>query len=470
MKKSIAAAILFLLGAVLLFKLAGAQERFDHQKHTNLFPLCTSCHEGVETGTQADLYPAAESCNSCHDGKTERKIEWSGPKRVASNVKFAHPEHFAEAKDDDCGSCHASKPGAKRMSVARAKAETCIACHNKDQKAAGPVVHLAQTNDCTQCHTPLKDARWLSQAQIAAFPEPGTHKSGDFVREHKRTTAQDAQTCATCHTRESCSRCHANAQDVKVIASLGSNELVGAIIARKQAVYPTPTDHQQAGFSDQHGTLAEAGIESCANCHTREGCQQCHSGSSAADRIAALPQRNTAPGVNLASRTRNAHAPGFAQAHGTTAGASGESCTSCHAQKFCSDCHQGADSKKFHPSNYASRHAQAVYANDTDCASCHNRESFCQSCHNGLGLSANGQRPTQFHNGTSIWLLQHGQPARQNLESCTSCHTQSSCTRCHSTKGGWGVSPHGSNTPSGKLADKNRPACLRCHFSAEMRR
>ena len=470
MKKSIVASLLFILAAVLLLKLAGAQERFDHTKHANLFPLCTSCHEGIETGAQADVFPSAESCASCHDGKVERKVTWSSPKRVASNLKFEHKQHFDDAGDSDCGSCHAAKPGARRMNVAHAKAETCIACHDEDKKAAGPVVHLAQTNDCTMCHTALKDARWLSQAQIAAFPQPGTHESKEFIREHARTTSKDAQTCATCHTRESCSRCHANAQDVKVIASLGSSDLVGAIVAGKKAVYPTPADHRKAGFSDKHGMLAEARIESCSNCHTREGCQQCHTGSSAADRIASLPQQNTAPGVNLAARTRRAHPEGFAAAHGNTAGASGESCTSCHAEKFCSDCHQGADSRKFHPSNFASRHAQAVYASDTDCASCHNRESFCQSCHNGLGLSANGQRPTQFHDGQTVWLLQHGQPARQNLESCTSCHTQSSCARCHSTKGGWGVSPHGSNIPTGKLADKNRPACLRCHFSAELKR
>ena len=470
MKKSIPAALMFVLAAILLIGLARAQQRFDHEEHANLFPLCTSCHEGVETGSQAELYPAAESCASCHDGKTEKKVEWRAPKRMPSNLSFEHPEHFAEAKDEDCGSCHASKPGAKRMSVARTRAETCIACHNKDQKVTGPVVHLARTNDCAKCHTALKDARWLSQAQIAAFPEPPTHKERDFLEDHSSTTLKDAQTCATCHTQESCSRCHANAQDVKVIASLGSTELVAAIVARTPAVYPTPADHRSAGFTERHGVLAEAGVATCSNCHTREGCQQCHSGRSAADRIAALPQQNAAPGVDLAARTRRAHPEGFGAAHGSTAGASGESCTSCHAQKFCSDCHQGGDSRKFHPSNFASRHSQAVYANDTDCASCHNRESFCQSCHNGLGLSANGQRTTQFHTGQSIWLLQHGQPARQNMESCTSCHTQSSCTRCHSTKGGWGVSPHGSNIPSGKLADKNRPACLRCHFSAELKR
>jgi predicted CXXCH cytochrome family protein len=470
MKNSIASAILFLVAVILLIKLAGAEERFDHEKHANLFPLCTSCHEGIETGDQAMFYPKAADCGNCHDGKTERKTDWTAPHRVATNLKFEHTRHFDEAKDDDCASCHAKQGGAKRMSVARAQPETCLACHNKEQKGSGPVAHLSSANDCAQCHVPLREARHLPRVTVAAFPEPASHKGAEFLKEHARITVKDATTCATCHTSESCSRCHANAKDVKVIASLGSNETVTGIVAGKKAVYPTPADHREVGFYDQHGMLAEAGAQTCANCHTRESCQQCHSGRVGADAIAKLALRNVAPGVDLSTRRRAAHPANFAQAHGTTAGAGGESCTSCHADKFCSDCHQGSTSRKFHPANYASRHAPAVYAGENECASCHTRETFCQSCHNGLGLSANGQRTTQFHTGQSVWLLQHGQPARQNLESCTSCHTQSSCARCHSNKGGWGVSPHGSRIPGGKTADKNQVTCLRCHYSGTFKK
>lgn len=468
MKKSIAGAALFVIAAALMMKLGGAQPRFDHELHARLFPVCGSCHEGIESGDVAAMYPSAQDCAQCHNGKDEEKIEWSGPQRVASNLKFVHADHFESAGEKDCEACHASKPGAQYMSVARARPETCLACHTDGQQGAGPVVHYAQTNDCAQCHVPLRAATGLGTAQIARFGQPRAHAAQDFLMLHSRTTVQDAANCATCHTTESCSRCHANAANVKVIASLGSNANVTGVVAGKKAVYPKPFDHTQRGFREQHGMLAEAGLESCSNCHTREGCQQCHRGNSAADAMAQLPLRNQAPGVSI-TRRGSAHPAGFAEAHGNTAGASGESCTSCHSEKFCSDCHQGADSRKFHPANFATRHAQAVYAADTDCASCHNRESFCQSCHNGLGLSANGQRTTQFHNGQSIWLLQHGQPARQNLESCTSCHTQSSCARCHSSKGGWGVNPHGSGNTSQKLGDKNQPQCLRCHFSGAMR-
>lgn len=462
MKKSIAAAVLFVLAAILLIKLAGAQERFDHAKHARLFPLCISCHEGIETGVRADVFPPAESCAQCHNGTVERKVEWSGPTHKAHNLKFKHAEHFAKAGSSECADCHERSPGTSRMQVVFAQAEVCIACHRKDEPGAGPVLHFAQDNDCMQCHKPLRDARNLSTARIAAFPQPATHEAADFIRTHGLSDASAAGTCAVCHTQESCSRCHANAGDIPLIAALGSNEMVAGVVAQKKAVYPEPDDHDRADFAQLHGRLAESDVARCANCHTRESCQQCHGdGRAGADQIAKLPRRGIAPGVVLARHS--VHPVNFAQAHGVSAGASSESCTSCHSEKFCSDCHQGEG--RFHPANFASRHAVAVYAGETDCASCHSREVFCQECHNSLGMTATGGRNTPFHTGQTVWLLQHGQPARQNLESCTSCHTQSSCARCHSTRGGWGVNPHGSVIPRGRQADKNQVTCLRCHYS-----
>ncbi|HEX6559383.1 MAG TPA: cytochrome c3 family protein [Longimicrobiales bacterium] len=465
----------FIAVASLVFAMAGSavwavarQDTFKHSDHARLFPVCTSCHAGVQSGEEARLYPAPDVCANCHDGQRERKVDWKGHARVATNLKFSHTEHVENSGEADCATCHGSKASPTWMNVSRAQPETCLACHDKTQQGKGPVVHLATSVRCTMCHVSLKDARSLDAQQIAGLPQPPSHKEAGFLATHKTTTLDGARTCSVCHTQESCARCHANAAGVKVIAALGSTERVAPLVANKKAVYPRPADHNGNNFLTQHGVLARAGVETCANCHTRNSCQQCHTGGNGADQLAQLPVRvaGLAPGVQLKSNVRSAHPAGFANAHGTQAGASGESCTSCHAQKFCSDCHQGADSRKFHPANFASRHAQSVYAGDGDCSSCHNRESFCQSCHTGLGMNSTGKRTTQFHNAQSVWLLQHGQPARQSLESCASCHTQSSCTRCHATnaKGGWGVSPHGSMNAA-SLKDKNQVACLRCHKS-----
>lgn len=466
MKRLIAlTAIAFALIATAVFAV-DRQQRFKHSDHARLFPVCTSCHEGVNTGEQSNLYPAAADCARCHDDERMPKVEWTAPARKAGNLAFSHTVHAENSGEAECSTCHAKEGSTQWMNVARAVPETCMECHATGQKATGPSVHLAVTTECSKCHVPLKDARTLDQQQIAGFPQPPSHQEADFFAKHKLTTAKSTETCATCHTQESCSRCHANAGAVPAIASLGSNERVAAVVANKKPLYPKPADHKQAGFIAEHGTIAQEGIASCSNCHTRNSCQQCHAGSSAADEMARLPVRTAgmAPGVNLKSRTRTAHPAGFANAHGTAAGAGGESCTSCHEQNFCSSCHQGADSKRFHPANFAARHSDAVYGSDGECSSCHNRESFCQSCHTGLGLNSTGRRTTTFHNAQSVWLLQHGQPARQNMESCTSCHTQNSCTRCHATnaKGGWGVSPHGSMDVTG-IKDKNQAVCQRCH-------
>ena len=471
MKRYLFAALILIATIVTATVRGVSQDKFNHAQHAKLFPVCTTCHAGIQSGDKTTIFPAPTDCARCHDGKRQDKIDYKQPAMTQSNLKFDHVDHAANlegTKDNDCLTCHAKATPKKWMNVGRAAPETCIACHNNNRKITGPVVHLAMNNDCRMCHVALKDAQWLPQQRIAAFPKPPSHDANDFLAQHKTTTVAGAAKCATCHTQESCSRCHANAANVKVITALGSNAKVASIVADKKPLYPKPADHTQKNFRVLHGELASASVETCSNCHTRNSCQTCHSGSSAADALARLPVRvaGAAPGVDLRSKARNAHPAGFANSHAIVAGSNGANCTSCHQQKFCSDCHQGADSRKFHPANFSQRHAEAVYSAQSDCASCHNRESFCQTCHTGLGMNSTGKRATPFHNAQAVWLLQHGQPARQNMESCASCHTQASCTRCHATNanGGWGVNPHGSMDVAA-LKKSNQVTCLRCHKS-----
>ncbi|MDE3052397.1 MAG: hypothetical protein KGJ70_00820, partial [Gemmatimonadota bacterium] len=62
-----------------------------------------------------------------------------------------------------------------------------------------------------------------------------------------------------------------------------------------------------------------------------------------------------------------------------------------------------------------------------------------------------------------LWLLNHGQAARQNLEACAACHTQASCAQCHSATGGWGVNPHPPSFDAKRAARNNPQSCLACH-------
>ena len=158
--------------------------------------------------------------------------------------------------------------------------------------------------------------------------------------------------------------------------------------------------------------------------------------------------------------------PFFASAHGAQSGVDKAPCSTCHVDNFCSNCHAGEkNSKRYHPANFAARHAPEAYGRDVECSSCHSTEVFCRSCHQQSGLAATtGVRSGgRFHNAQPQWLLKHGAAARQELTSCTTCHQQSYCMQCHSNVG-WRVSPHGTDFDAARMQKRNAALCLRCHL------
>jgi hypothetical protein len=63
-----------------------------------------------------------------------------------------------------------------------------------------------------------------------------------------------------------------------------------------------------------------------------------------------------------------------------------------------------------------------------------------------------------------MWLLRHGQAARQNLESCTTCHKQNDCTQCHGVLGAFKISPHARNFDAERAWAQSPRTCLACHI------
>ena len=123
----------------------------------------------------------------------------------------------------------------------------------------------------------------------------------------------------------------------------------------------------------------------------------------------------------------------------------------------------------FHPPAYLARHAADVYAGATECSSCHNNEGFCRACHRGTGLQAQGRSDVAFHTGQPLWLLQHGQAAREGLEGCATCHAQQTCLRCHSTLT-WKINPHGPGFDAARMRAKSPLMCTQCHVGDPLAR
>ncbi|MEO8333436.1 MAG: cytochrome c3 family protein [bacterium] len=499
----------FLLALALLIAPApvlaqAAASPFPHARHAKLFPLCSSCHVGITIADPFRAFPSPSLCADCHDGIIKPRVKWEAPRKQGPGLLvFTHQQHAASTKGVACESCHALRDSLPWMNVSAATPERCMSCHTQGRSA-----HLADATVCSTCHRTLVTATALSDARIAALPKPASHARTDFVAAHGAAARATTANCATCHARESCTRCHVDGARQPAIRALGTDARVARLAMGRGAEYPTPADHRSARFALLHGASARSNTARCATCHARPSCESCHTGEGARDILARIPDAReaTAPGVQLRhvraagapdlrmvanvtaqsmpqvaappllrhDTTRvgvRVHAAGFARAHGAQAASGASTCASCHAQRFCSDCHTGERvTHRYHKANFVSTHAPQAYSRETDCASCHSTEAFCRDCHRQTGLAAaTNIRSTVFHNAQPQWLLQHGRAARQDLKACATCHQQSYCMQCHSDLGSR-ISPHGPDFDAVRMSSKNPRLCLTCHFKNPLTR
>lgn len=531
-------------GSGLAFAREPVEATFPHAKHARLFPTCQGCHTGIERGDAEAHYPTPALCANCHDGVERHTVDWQGPTRGPSNLRFSHPEHIRESgrrgEPVSCMGCHGEDGAESRwMRVAAAQPENCLSCHAHRAEA-----HLAASNRCSVCHLPVTEAKALSAGRIAQFPKPEWHESPDFLLEHgrglgtavlaARGESAPAPNCAVCHARQSCERCHLDASARPAIMALAPDDRVALLVRDLPPEYPVPPSHERADWLSRHGGVAAADVQRCSTCHAASSCTSCHIGSGGQQVIASLPEarpdgpsgvllralpgrlrigsaaepgamRGMAPGssrgraperrdpvhtpdslriaalgpeaVSLPERGRHAtervvrvHPAGFDRSHGAAAASDQMRCTGCHEQRtFCAECHTGASRPGFHPANFVARHAAEAYSRDLNCTSCHNTETFCRACHIETGRGSSGPLQAGYHNAQPLWILQHAQAARQNLETCTSCHVQRDCMQCHSQVGGRGISPHGPGFDADRAASKNAVVCFRCHYGGPPR-
>jgi hypothetical protein len=461
------------LAAGVVLALQVAEPSFPHERHERLFPVCAGCHVGVVTGVTEELYPDLASCTQCHDGTREEPVEWSPPGPRASNLRFFHPDHRELVQragaEADCGTCHVSgDPPTSRMSVGPARAEFCLGCHTH---AAEAHLVVTQTVECSACHIPLTEATRLPVERLAAFPWPPSHDDPGFLSGHAPDTPAQQFSCAVCHARQTCERCHLNADRLPEVAALQPDPRIALLLDGRAPEYPLPESHLAAGWDWAHGPFALSDPGSCANCHTQPTCLSCHLQGNARALVVErlpLPTPERPRGVEIARGAESVHPVDFATQHGGWAATGALQCTQCHTQTYCADCHAGQDSRDFHLPNFMERHAVEVFAGRTDCQSCHSTEAFCRDCHIGVGVASSGSMDAAFHTAQPLWLLTHGEAARTNLVSCTSCHRQTDCLACHSTIRGWGVSPHGPGFDASRTAARNRLTCQWCHLGDPM--
>jgi len=366
-----------------------------------------------------------------------------------------------------CTSCHLAE-GAPWMRVRRTEVQRCLACHGirghlSTGNTACATCHLPLA-EATALPRERVGSFPVPPSHLETAFIQGHGKLAEPVQVAGGAPVGVSPSCATCHARDFCVTCHVNAPEVPEIQALAPDPRSLAIETKLEA----PASHAASDFVQQHGRAASRTPQSCEACHTRESCVTCHVGQpqAALAMHAAGPGRG--PGASVKRRRPPSHGDDFTTRHAPVASAAPKSCAVCHARADCLECHRpnAASGPGYHPAGFLSRHPASAYARETSCAECHNTGAFCADCHKQAGLVDREPLRGGYPAPKQTCLLGHGQAARQSLESCVSCHAERDCLTCHSALSGRHFNPHGPGFDAAGLAKRNPQMCSVCHGAA----
>jgi cytochrome c7-like protein len=395
---------------------------------------------------------------------------------------FDHEKH--RKVFPECKGCHAGITDSTRPIFP--SAESCANCHDgtvekKVNWSAPPdrpsnfrfthAEHIRKSDEklpgdstlaCTECHTP---------------------SGADWMTVQRTISAQ----CLACHGVKvahfsapdtACGTCHLMLAEAK------------ALPEERVAKFEKPASHDEADFrtAKGHGELAKQGNRSCAVCHAREFCTECHVNAPEVKSIQALASDPRSLALKAELKAPSSHqASRFLSQHGGQAKKDPARCAFCHTQESCAACHRtrpaivaalpvggpgravGAviERKKpgYHGLDFADRHSPMASSSPGTCSACHARAE-CLECHRPNPGAAGTYHPAGF-------LVRHPASAYNRQTDCTACHNQGSfCAQCHQQSGlqSPGVPRQGYHDNNGFFllnhgvaARQNLENCVTCH-------
>lgn len=349
---------------------------FSHTEHPDVSDrgapaACEACHrEPGEPTRMAVTGPRPDGCLSCHEHRA--------------------PAHLAP--EADCLECHLPLTRARELPSSRIAEFPLPDAHREpgfvsdhggtvdDPPASCSVCHARES--CQRCHLngeSLAPVRSLgSDSRVAAlveawdpeYPEPSTHRTASWGWEHGEAARLGAgSSCANCHTRPTCEGCHLGGLDDRL--GVPPEPLPDDPRGLKESGDPGNVHGPE--FIGRHKIEASAVPGSCESCHRRSSfCVSCHEGS--AD-----------PGFHLDN---------FMAQHAAEAYGNQTECTSCHnTEVFCRSCHEGAGlssrgrvDASFHNSRpfWLLEHGEGARKGLESCTTCH-AQNDCAQCHSARG-------------------------------------------------------------------------------------
>lgn len=354
-------------------------------------------------------------------------------------ITFSHATHLTRAPSLQCVDCH-DRAAESRAAVDRLVPDesACEMCHPIDRAQPDLVLPGKPPVACVACHPGWRPGQPVARVEI----EPPNLKF-DHVA----------------HATTACTFCHGD------LAKQGTGLATRDDLPRMRLCL---TCHD-----DQARGQARPAPSACTTCHLAD----------AEGRVRVqLPDGKLMPSGVLIG---DAHDGDFRTRHAGIARTDAASCATCHAERFCSDCHLGvAKPRDFHAGNYVLAHAVEARRGTPDCSACHRAQSFCVACHERSGVGARagtefdpeGVDPLRrFHpegwSATGRGANSHAREFQRNPNQCASCHREDFCLTCHSNQDGqmMQINPHGpgwrGSARCEALAKRAGRTCLRCHIT-----
>jgi len=193
---------------------------FAHADHLRRNYTCESCHESFPHTEKGATVPDMQSCYRCHGVQHATQGEVATEKCEA-----CHPKEFELVPDNH------TKKFVKGDHKKRADEDPayCAMCH--------------PGSFCVGCHTGESDSPNAPDEPVV----PADHRRADWAGKHGPLFLDGQGACGSCHTDQSCKRCH-------------------------QTAMPHPV-----GWISDHKPAPGVTNEDCNVCHTdRDSCQKCH--------------------------------------------------------------------------------------------------------------------------------------------------------------------------------------------------
>ncbi|NTU70770.1 MAG: hypothetical protein HGB10_02975 [Coriobacteriia bacterium] len=288
------------------------------------------------------------------------------------------------------------------------KSKQCTQCHDETKRKVTPsegikidhAKHAENNVDCTLCHN--------RTAHVEDFDLTLSHPVTK-VANTKHENFMEMTACFRCHSQDSatdkkpsgaCTACHTPGFELK------------------------PASHLEPGFFPKgHGEL---GAEEESRTLRASGVSWLNGPSETADGAAEAAEGEKAEG--------EAAEGGEAESGGHGEESLGESlpkvesineCSTCHAKKFCIDCHGGVPMP--HPVDFKDKHGELGKQAPKSCAKCHGAGGEgCNSCHHGTELDYE-------YDASKPWRTQHPLAVgKVGAAGCLdACHNPTYCSNCH---------------------------------------